>query len=110
MKTIPEPYQKLLSLLLITSSLSIIGLSIGIILPQLFPRDPIGGAVKIPSPVFHYTALIISIGLPWFNSIKSGWGLSHRLLALFITTATVALLWLGLDWNALLMSSWRQAW
>ena len=100
----------LLGRLLVSALLATVGLGIGIVLPQLFPRQAAGETVKIAYPVFHLVAIAISVGVPWINAQRRGWCIRDRIMAPIIAGIAVFVLWHGFGWGMLLAESWERAW
>ncbi len=94
----------------VSGVLATIGLSIGIALPQLFPRQAVGEPVKTPYSAFHIAALAISVDLPWINASIARWSGRDRILAIMTAIVVIILLWFKFDWQLHLINSWEHAW
>jgi len=87
-----------------------LGLVIGILSTQFFPRQAPREPCYIRYEFFLFATVLLSFGLPYAHGLLRRWTLTQRLVGLALAGAAFAFLFFGLGWARVLHSSWEEAW
>jgi hypothetical protein len=87
-----------------------VGLVVGILSTQFFPRQAPREPCYIRIEFFLFATVLLSFGIPYTHGLLRRWTLTQRLAGLAIAAATFAFLFFGLGWEHALRSSWEEAW
>jgi hypothetical protein len=87
-----------------------LGLALGILSTQFFPRQAPREPCYIRFEFFLFAAVLLSFGLPYTHGLLRQWTLTQRLAGLAIAGATFAFLFVAFGWGHALRSSWEEAW
>ena len=96
--------------LIVPILLSVMGIYLGILSTQFFPRQGPREPCSVPLGYFHLGTLLISVALPWIYMAARRWSTAERLLSLIAAGLTTAFFYYGMRWERILSSSWSELW